>query len=118
MNQSIRPLSEQRSAWTTEDVRHTIEKSKVVVFAKGTSENPRCGFTERVLSAIQQSGRPYEIVDCYEDRSVVPALKAFSGEHHLPLVYVNGELVSSSDNQERVLHNGEFHEKVEAAFKQ
>lgn len=101
-----------------DDVRSKIEKSKVVVFAKGTPDKPRCGFTERVLSAIQRSGHPYEVIDCSEDKSIVPALKAFTGEHHLPLVYVEGELVSSSDNQERLLHNGELDAKVRSAFAQ
>ena len=118
MDQSIRTINSTRSCWTTDDVRNKIEKSKVVVFAKGTPDHPRCGFTERVFMAIQRSGKPYEVIDCYEDRSIVAALKAYSGEQHLPMVYVNGELISSSDNQAEVLHNGELDAKVEEAFKQ
>ena len=116
MDQTIRTSITQRATWTTDDIRTAIEKSKVVVFAKGTSEQPRCGFTERVLEAISKSGKPFDVVDVYEDRSIVPALRAYSGEHHLPLVYINGELVSSSDTQEQVLHNGELDAKVKAAF--
>ena len=110
------PLSAQRTTWTTDDVRTRIEKSKVVVFAKGDDGSPRCGFTERVLNAIKQSGRPFEVINVYEDRSVIPALKAYSGEHHLPLVYVDGELVSNSDTQERMLDSGELQAILDAAF--
>ncbi len=116
MDQTLRASIHPRATWTTDDIRSAIEKSKVVVFAKGTSEQPRCGFTERVLDAIAQSGKPFDVVDVCEDRSIVPALRAFSGEHHLPLVYVNGELVSSSDTQAQVLLNGELEAKVKAAL--
>ncbi len=112
------PLTSQRTTWTTDDIHSRIQQSKVVVFAKGSDDAPRCGFTERVLNAIKQSGRPFEVVDVYEDRSVIPALKAYSGEHHLPLVYVDGELVSNSDTQEHMLVSGELQGKLEAAFKQ
>lgn len=111
-------LSSQRSTWTTDDVRTKIEKSKVVVFAKGDDDCPRCGFSERVIKAIKESGRPYEVINVYEDRSVIPALKAYSGEHHLPLVYVDGELVSNSDTQSRMLDSGELNAILDAAFKQ
>ena len=107
-----------RSTWTTDDIRQKIEKSKIVVFAKGPEEAPRCGFTERVLSALRESGRPYELVDVTKDRSVVPALKAFSGEYHLPVVYVDGKLFSSSDNQEELLDSGELSAELDKAFAQ
>jgi len=107
-----------RTTWTTDDIRHKIEESKIVVFAKGPEDAPRCGFTERVLTAIRQSGRPYELVDVTKDRSVVPALKAFSGEYHLPVVYVDGKLVSSSDTQEELLDSGELRAELDKAFAQ
>lgn len=104
------------SRWTTEDVRSRVEKSKVVVFAKGTKEHPLCGFSELVFSAIERSGRPYELVDVSKNRSIVPALKAYSGSPYVPLVFVNGELVSSSETLSRMVSSGELNRRVEAAF--
>lgn len=118
MHASIESGHTPRSTWTTEDIRNKIETSKVVVFAKGNDDAPRCGFTERVLTAIRESGRPYEVIDVLEDRSVIPALKAYSGEYHLPVVYVDGVLMCSSDTQEQLLESGALHAKLEEAFKQ
>ena len=107
-----------RSTWTTDDIRSKIECSRVVVFAKGTEDCPRCGFTERVLGAVRDLGRPYELVDVIEDRSVVPALKAFSGELQLPVVYIDGNLINFSENQERLLDSDALKIKLESAFRQ
>ena len=108
----------QRSLWTTDDIRHKVEQSKIVVFAKGTSEKPGCGYSERLISAVEKCGRPYEVVNVYEDRSIIPALTAYAGHQSLPLVYANGSLVSSSDTQERLMNSGELTTKLEDAFKQ
>jgi monothiol glutaredoxin len=104
--------------WTTDDVRNKVEQAKVVVFLKGTADQPRCGFSERVVSAMEKCGRPFEVINVYEDRSIIPALTAYAGRQCLPLVYINGKLESSSETQERQLDSGELSAKVEAAFKQ
>ena len=103
--------------WTTDDIRAHIEKSRVVVFAKGTPEHPRCGFSERVFSAMQQSGRPYDSIDVSQDRTILPALRAFTGRpQFLPIVYVNGEIISSSETLEGMIQSGELQRKLETAF--
>lgn len=117
MDESIRTPSSNRNHWTVDDIRKAIEKSKVVVFAKGTADHPRCGFSERVFSAMRDTGRPYEVIDVYEERSIVPALREFSGGNsHLPLVYIDGSLVTTSDTLEHVLQSGELREKLNDAF--
>lgn len=114
MDQTI--SSNDRHHWTTEDVRRTVEGSKVVVFAKGTEEHPRCGFSEKVIHAIADCGRPYEVVDVSEDRSILPAVKAYSGQGYLPLVFVDGKLVSSSENQQSLMDNGSLRDSIELAY--
>lgn len=84
---------------------------------KGTPDAPRCGFSERVVSVMERCGRPYEVINVYEDRSIIPALTAFAGRQCLPLVYINGKLESSSETQEQ-FDTGEFKAKVDAAFEQ
>ncbi len=106
-----------RVFWTKDDIRNKIEKSKVVVFAKGNQEHPRCGFSERVFKTITDCGKPYEVVDVCEDKSIVPALRAFAGNLSLPAVYVNGDLISTSETLQHMVDTGELKEKVEAAFK-
>lgn len=105
-----------KSPWTTDDIRSHIEKSRVVVFAKGTAEHPRCGFSERVFGAMQESGQPYDCIDVSQDRSILPALRAFTGRpQFLPIVYVDGEIISSSETLEGMIQSGELQRKLQAA---
>jgi monothiol glutaredoxin len=105
-----------RVLWTTDDIQRKVEGSKVVVFAKGTLETPLCGLSEEVVSAVDACGRPYELVDVCEERSIIPALKAYAGSRYLPLVFVNGQLVSSWETQSSMLKTGELKDQIEKAF--
>jgi glutaredoxin-related protein len=102
--------------WSKDDIRNRIERSKVVVFSKGKAGKPKDGFSERALSALEDTGRPYEVVDVSEDSSIVAALRAYAGRITLPMVYVDGALVSSSETLQHMVDNGELKAKVDRAF--
>ena len=112
MDTSVARKSSPRKYWSTDDIREQIERSKVVVFAKGTRENPRCGFSEKVFEAIENCGMSFETVDTCEDTSIAAALRAYSGEQVLPSVFTNGEFVGSSDTLLRMAASGELSKKL------
>jgi len=116
MDKSIAADKKSRFYWTVKNIREKIAESKVVVFAKGTVDHPLDGFSKKVFLEVERIGKPYVSVDVSEDRSIQPALSAFSGHRDLPLVYVNGHLVTSSDNMEEMLDGGELKSAVEEAF--
>ena len=104
-----------RVPWTIEDVEKCIESSPIVVFSKGTPDKPRCGFSERVLGVLENTGIPYNLVDVSEDRGVMPALTAYAGRQYLPLVYVKGTLVTSSEKLVMMIESGALVERLHAA---
>lgn len=117
MDQSVSSPFSKRIYWTVEDIKAKISAVPVVVFTKGTANHPRCGFSERLVSVVEKCGKPYEVVDASEERSIGAALKAFSGrDYTLPLVYVNGALVSTLETQERMLETGALKDRIERAF--
>lgn len=115
MDQSVAARSSSRIYWSTDDIRRKIEKSKIVVFAKGTPERPRDGFSQRAMTAVQASGRPYEVIDVMQDKSIGAALREYAGHRHLPLIFVNGDLVSTSDNLRGMMESGELDDKLASA---
>lgn len=107
-----------RMHWTVEDVQSCIADAPVVVFAKGTREHPRCGFSEQLFIEMERTGQPYRVVDVCEDPSVVPALRAFDGLQNLPAVYVNGQLVAGCDDRlGQLLTSGGLADRVKQAQK-
>ena len=78
---------------------------------KGTPEEPRCGFSMRVVQVLEALGTEYGAID------VLPALQPLrevttelSDWQTFPQLYVNGELVGGCDIVEEMLDSGELAE--------
>jgi monothiol glutaredoxin len=98
-----------------ERVEELVRENPVLLFMKGTPEMPRCGFSMRVVQALESLGVEYGAVD------VLPALdplREVTGEiadwRTFPQLYVNGELVGGADIVEEMLDSGELAELVGA----
>jgi monothiol glutaredoxin len=90
-------------------VEEIIRENKVLLFMKGVPEEPRCGFSMRVVGMLEQLGVEYGAVD------VLPALdplREATGEisdwRTFPQLYVNGELVGGCDIVEEMFDSGEL----------
>lgn len=82
-------------------LRRLISSSKVMLFMKGTREEPRCGFSAKVVKALDTSCGPggvtYETFDILEDQVVRQELKTFSNWPTYPQLYVDGDLIGGCD---------------------
>ena len=92
-------------------VEELIRDHQVLLFMKGTPEQPRCGFSMRVVGVLDQLGADYGAID------VLPALQPLrevttelSDWQTFPQLYVNGELVGGCDIVEEMLDTGELAE--------
>lgn len=112
MDSTITSSGAFRVPWTVDDVRDCLERFPIVVFAKGTLENPRCGFSKEVFNILEDSGVSYQVFDVSIDRSIVPALTAFAGRKYLPLVYVEGKLVTCSETLSETIANGQLVQSI------
>ncbi len=90
-------------------VEEIIRDNEVLLFMKGVPEEPRCGFSMRVVGMLEQLGAEYGAVD------VLPALEPLreaTGEisdwRTFPQLYVKGELVGGCDIIEEMFDSGEL----------
>ncbi len=113
MDDSLLSPTSSRHHWTKDDIQEKIKQSDIIVFSKGTEDNPCCGFSERVLSILRHSGRSFKVIDVNEDASIKPALRSFSGHRELPLVYINGNLTVCDDKLGHTLNEVELKAKLE-----
>jgi monothiol glutaredoxin len=96
-------------------VEELIDEHEVLLFMKGTPEQPRCGFSMRVVGVLDQMGVEYAALD------VLPALEPLrqaTGEiadwRTFPQLYVKGELVGGCDIVEEMAASGELAEMLGA----
>jgi len=101
--------------WTPETIKKVVGDHKIVVFAKGTKDQPMCGFSHRAIAVMHQIGQPFEVINIFEDASIRPALVEFSQWPTTPQVFVGGELIGGSDIVLEMFESGELQKKVEAA---
>lgn len=96
-------------------VEELISDHEVLLFMKGTPEQPRCGFSMRVVGVLDSMGVEYAALD------VLPALEPLrqaTGEiadwRTFPQLYVKGDLVGGCDIIEEMADSGELGEMLGA----
>ena len=102
--------------WNAQRIDEIVKNHKVVVFAKGTKMQPMCGFSAHAMDILNRMGRPYEVVNIFDDPNIRPSLIGYSNWPTTPQVFIQGELLGGSDIVEEMLKNGELKKKLDAAF--
>jgi monothiol glutaredoxin len=95
-------------------IAEAIRDNKVILFMKGTPEQPMCGFSARAAGALQAVGVPFAAVDILPDPRIRQELSAISNWPTTPQLFVNGELVGGSDIVVEMFESGELHEALGA----
>ncbi len=94
--------------WTTEELDELVRGNRLVLFMKGTPEQPQCGFSGRAVMVFQQLGEPFVSVDILHDPRAIPSVCAWSDFPTMPQCYVNGELIGGSDIALEMFESGEL----------
>ena len=80
-----------------ERIETQLASHPVVLFMKGTPDFPQCGFSSRVVQALEACNAEYAAVNIFEDAELREALKAYSNWPTYPQLYIKGELVGGCD---------------------
>ncbi|XP_065019225.1 monothiol glutaredoxin-S11-like [Musa acuminata AAA Group] len=74
-----------------------VNSSPVMVFMKGKPDEPKCGFSRKVIEILQQEKLAFDSFDILSDDEVRQGLKIFSNFPSYPQLYIGGELIGGSD---------------------
>jgi len=86
----------------------TIKGHDVVLFMKGTPEQPRCGFSGLVVQVLDHLGVEYVGVDVLQDEALREGVKVFSDWPTIPQLYVKGEFIGGADIVREMYQSGEL----------
>ena len=95
-------------------IAEAIGGNDVILFMKGTPEQPMCGFSARTAAAVQAVGVPFAAVDVLPDPRIRQELSALSQWPTIPQLFVKGELVGGADIVAEMYETGELHEALGA----
>ena len=93
-------------------ITEAIGEHEVILFMKGTPEQPMCGFSARTAAALEALGKPYAAVDVLPDPRIRQELSAISNWPTIPQLFVKGELVGGCDIVTEMYETGELAEVI------
>src|SRR5262245_34920223 len=91
-----------------EAIDKAIAENRVMLFMKGTPDQPACGFSYRTVLALRDSGAEFGAVNVLPDPRIRQVLSAKSGWPTIPQLFVDGELVGGCDIVMELHENGEL----------
>ncbi|DAA17298.1 glutaredoxin-related protein 5, mitochondrial [Bos indicus] len=98
---------------SSEHLDALVKKDKVVVFLKGTPEQPQCGFSNAVVQILRLHGvRDYAAYNVLDDPQLRQGIKDYSNWPTIPQVYLNGEFVGGCDILLQMHQNGDLVEEL------
>ena len=99
---------------TNDEIRsfidNSIKENRVMLFMKGTPQQPACGFSMRTSGALNALGVKYAALDILPDPRIRQELSELSGWPTIPQLFVDGELVGGCDIVMEMFESGELAE--------
>ena len=89
-------------------IKSIIDDNNIVLFMKGTPEQPMCGFSNRAATVLQQLDEPFASVNVLSDPRAIPSVCAWSDFPTMPQIFVNGELIGGSDIALELFQSGDL----------
>jgi monothiol glutaredoxin len=89
-------------------IRDLVTSNQVVLFMKGTTDFPQCGFSMRAVNIVRALGVPFQTVNVLDDSEVRQGIKEFANWPTIPQLYINGEFVGGSDIMTQLWEQGEL----------
>lgn len=89
-----------------------INQSPVMLFMKGSPQEPKCGFSRQMITLLDSLKTSYKTFDILQDNAVREGLKVYSKWPTYPQLYVNGELVGGLDIAKELVATGELQDML------
>lgn len=99
-----------------EYIEKILEENKIVIFMKGSPEQPLCGFSANASQILASYGKPFAHVDVIADYEVREEIKDFSRWPTLPQIYINKEFLGGSDILREMDSDGSLKTQIMDAF--
>lgn len=97
---------------TRDIIEHQIAKYPVILYMKGTPEQPCCGFSAKVVQILSICGIKFAHVNVLENSDIRRELPNYSHWPTFPQLYYQGELIGGCDIVEQLYTSGELQKKL------
>jgi monothiol glutaredoxin len=93
-------------------LQQAIDENHVMLFMKGTPDQPACGFSMRTSAALNALNVKYAALDILPDPRIRQELSALSEWPTIPQLFIDGKLVGGCDIVLEMYESGELAEAL------
>lgn len=104
------PKSRDEGGDIMSEIAQEVQTNPVVLYMKGTLDQPMCGFSHQAAAILQSYGVSIHAVNILADPEKRQAIKTFSDWPTIPQVYVGGEFLGGSDLLTQMHQSGQLDE--------
>jgi monothiol glutaredoxin len=97
---------------THEQIDSTVKSNDIVLFMKGTAEQPMCGFSGRSVQILQHLGVNFKDVNVLADEALRNGIKEYTNWPTIPQLYIKGEFVGGADIMMEMFQSGELKQLI------
>lgn len=94
-------------------IKSEIKKNDVMMFIKGTPEQPMCGFSACVIDIFNELNIKYSYMNIFDHEDIKPTLVAYTNWQTTPQVFIKGELIGGCDIVRAMNQSGELQKKLQ-----
>ena len=92
----------------TVSIKNEIKSNDVVLFMKGTSVFPMCGFSSTVVQILTNLGVKFTSINVLDNERLREGIKKFSNWPTIPQLYIKGEFIGGCDIVKEMHESGEL----------
>lgn len=93
---------------TQRQLTDLITSNRVVLFMKGTRDEPSCGFSARVVQTLNTLIAEYVTVNVLSSPTIREAIKQFSNWPTIPQLFIDGNFIGGCDTVTELHTTGEL----------
>ena len=105
-------MSDEQTTQIREAIQSAISENPVILFMKGTPDQPMCGFSARTVAILQDVGTPFAAVNILPDPRIRQELSALSNWPTIPQLFIDGEFVGGCDIVTEMYESGELQQAL------
>ncbi|WP_116366716.1 Grx4 family monothiol glutaredoxin [Parahaliea mediterranea] len=98
-----------------ETIKEQVENNPILLYMKGSPNQPQCGFSARTVQALMACGERFAYVDVLSNPDIRANLPKYANWPTFPQLWVNGELVGGCDIVAEMAESGELETLIKEA---
>ena len=91
-----------------ETIKDQIENNPILLYMKGSPNQPQCGFSARTVQALMACGERFAYVDILSNPEIRASLPQYANWPTFPQLWVDGELIGGCDIVTDMFDSGEL----------